>query len=127
MLKVANKNVKYCYEKALEASERASEAGTLTEREFYLDAEKRWLALGASFEYQERLTNFINELRNLPKTPFCRACSAYMRPKIMRCSQDGLAECDYECTRCGAKKTVIELDGNRHSSFVRTSPPIQLF
>jgi len=41
VLKVANKNVKYCYEKALEASERASEAGTLTEREFYLDAEKR--------------------------------------------------------------------------------------
>ena len=111
MLKAANKNVRYCYEKALVASDRASKAGTPTEREFYLNAEKRWLSLGVSYEYQERLTDFINALRTLPRTPFCRTCNVPMRPEGMRCRQNGLAECDFGCTRCGAKKTVIELDG----------------
>ena len=113
VLKAVSKNARYCYEKALEASERSSKAWTPAEREFYQNDETRWLTLGASFEYQERLAGFINELRNYLKAPFCRACTAKMRPKVMRCRQDGLAEFDYECARCGAKKTVVELDGNR--------------
>jgi hypothetical protein len=112
VLKVVNKNARYCYEKALEAANRASRARSQSEREFYQHDEARWIRLGASYEYQERLADFINELRNLAKTPFCRACGWNMWPKLMRCGQDGLAELDYECTRCGAKDTVIELDGN---------------
>ena len=111
MLRAANRNVRYCYERAFESNDRALKARTQTEREFYQNDEKRWLALGGSFEYQERLTDFMNELGNLLRAPFCRACGAKMRPKLMRCDQDGLAEVDYECARCGAEQTVIELDG----------------
>jgi len=123
VLKAANQNVKYCYEQALKASERASTAGMPAEQEFHLGDEKRWLTLAASFEYQERLIDFINELGALLKTPFCRVCSRSMRPKGMRGRQNGLAECDFECIRCGVKKTVIELDGERRS-FVKRCPPI---
>jgi len=61
-------NVQQCYEKARQAEHRAAQERDNPDRErFWLDANKQWLALAASSEYQARLSKFINELRSLLK------------------------------------------------------------
>jgi hypothetical protein len=42
----------------------ATNARTPDERRLYLDEEKRWLILAASYDYQEILKAFIEKLRS---------------------------------------------------------------
>ena len=71
MLRPANQNTRYCYEKALEAGQRVAAAREQEDREFWLERERHWLHLATSYDYQQRLSAFIAELRGLPKRPFC--------------------------------------------------------
>ena len=70
MLRVLSRNIKLCYQRALRAERLAAKARTPDERRFYLDEEKTWLALAASYDHQARLESFLQELRDLhiPKT-----------------------------------------------------------
>jgi hypothetical protein len=109
VLKAANQNVKYCYEQALQAEERAAQTRNPLDRQFWLDNEARWLALAASYEYQARLSDFIKEVRGFIKGPLCSACDLPMRPKRLVRSGNRLFEFQYECANCEAKETVSEL------------------
>jgi hypothetical protein len=64
MLRVFSRNAKKCYERARCAAQVATNARTPDERRLYLDEEKRWLILAASYDYQEILKAFIEKLRS---------------------------------------------------------------
>ena len=110
VLKASSQNVKYCNERALEAEERADASRNPEERRFYYDCEKRWLALAASYEYQERLSAFLQELRGFLKTPLCFACGLPMRPKRLVQTSQGLFEFQFKCANCETSRTALELD-----------------
>ena len=65
MLRAVSKNVNNCYERARRAERQAAKARTPDERRLYLDDEKSWLTLAASYDHQERLEAFLKELRSL--------------------------------------------------------------
>jgi hypothetical protein len=109
VLKAANQNVKLCFERALQAEERATQTRNPLDRQFWLDSEARWLALAASYEYQARLSDFIKEVRGFIKSPFCSTCDLPMRPKRLVHSGNGLFEFQYECANCETKETVSEI------------------
>jgi len=109
MLKAEHQRIKYCYEQALLAEERATQTRNPLDRQFWLDSEARWLALAASYEYQARLSDFIKEVRGFIKSPFCSTCDLPMRPKRLVHSGNGLFEFQYECANCETKETVSEI------------------
>jgi len=100
MLTAAKQNVKYCYEQALEAEERAADERNPNTRRFYLDSAKRWFGLAASLEYQERLEAFLKEFRTSIKRPLCPECSLLMRPNRLVQTGEGLFEIQFKCTSC---------------------------
>jgi len=110
MLRPANQNTRYCYEKALEAGQRAAAAREPGDREFWLERERHWFHLATSYDYQQRLSAFIAELRGLAQTAilFCREVP--MRAKWHRCRSDSLMEFDYECPACEATQTLVEIE-----------------
>ena len=83
MLKVANQRVKNCYEQALRAEERAAQERSSVRKRFWLDNQARWIALGASIEYEARLSDFIKELRRYIKT-LAVAPFSYLRNCLLR-------------------------------------------
>jgi|SRR5262245_4943099 len=109
MLQAANQDIRHCYERALEAEQRAANARNSEERRFYLDNEKRWLALAVSYEYQERLTAFLQELRGHVNAPLCPACGLPMRPKRLVQTAQRLFEFQFRCPSCGTTRTVSDL------------------
>jgi hypothetical protein len=113
MLKRTNQNVKFCYERAVTASQEAANARTPMDRNFWLDRERSWVGLATSHDYQERLAGFIQELRTLPRRPICPVCDVPMRAKQFRCRPDGLLEFYYECPACEAKKAVVEIEAEK--------------
>jgi len=115
MLKRTNQNVKFCYERAVTAAQEAANARTPMDRNFWLDRERTWISLAASYDYQERLAGFIQELRTLPRRPICPVCDVPTRVQQFRCRRDGLLEFDYECPACEAKKTVVEIEAEMPS------------
>ena len=110
MLKRTNQNARFCYERAIEAAQQAATARTPMDREFWLEREKQWIHLSASYNYQERLAAFNQGLRTLPKRPICSVCDLPMQAKRLQCRRTGLLEFDYECRACEAKQTVVEID-----------------
>jgi len=110
VLKASSQNVKYCYERALEAEARADASRNPEERIFYYNCEKRWLALAASYEYQERLAAFLQELRGFVKAPICSACGLPMRPKRLAQTGQGLFEFQFKCANCETSRTASGLD-----------------
>jgi len=64
MLRAVSEEVAHCYECARRAERLAANAHNSAERIFYLDEEKRWLALAESYEHQERLEVFLRELKH---------------------------------------------------------------
>jgi hypothetical protein len=110
VLKAANRNAKFCYERAVAAAQQAAKARRPVDKEFWSERETYWIHLAASYDYQERLAGFIQELRSLPRQPICSGCDLPMRVKRLRCRSDGLLQFDYQCTACETKRTVVEIE-----------------
>jgi len=51
-----------CHRRAAESAQSAKNAHNVSEREFYLDVERRWLYLANSYELTDRVTSVSNEL-----------------------------------------------------------------
>jgi hypothetical protein len=109
VLKAADKNAAYCYQKAHTAKARAAKALSAEVRKGCLETEARWLRRAASYEHAERLAGIVARLSAFPKMPFCPACDTPMRPNGVG-RRAGLMECHFECAACEAKKTIIEID-----------------
>jgi len=110
MLKRTNQNAKFCYERAATAAQQAANARTPIDRDFWLCRERSWIGLAASYDYQEMLAGFIQELRTLPGRPICSDCNVPMGVKRFQCRRDGILEFDYECPACEAKREIVEID-----------------
>src|SRR5262245_34937139 len=110
MLKPANQNAKYCYERALEAEQKAANAQNAADRDFWLEREKHWFHLATSYEFTERVAAFIQELRNLPKMPIYSVCDVPMRVKRLHARSAGSTEYHYECPACEATQRIVEID-----------------
>jgi len=107
VLRVSDPDVRRCYVNALGARERARKAKAPLDREFYLEAEKRWLRLAESFEYSARLSRFLEQPRNLPTRPICFACDVAMWLKKTDCV-GGQIGFRYECPVCEATEMVTQ-------------------
>ena len=59
MLSRLNQEVAHCYQRAHECAERAGASVNLEMREFYLEREKAWLALGRSYQVAKRISRQI--------------------------------------------------------------------
>src|SRR5262249_61263032 len=108
MLKPASQNTKFCYERARAAGQNAADARKPADQDFWLERERQWLNFATYYEYSERLTAFIGELRSIPKQPICSACDVLMRIRRLHCRSDGSTEYHYECAACEAKQTIVD-------------------
>ena len=77
VLQPANPKAKECYDRAADARQRALEERDPQRREEHLEAEQRWLKLAHSYEFTNRLGQFLDASRE-PKHPRCAACSVPM-------------------------------------------------
>jgi glycogen debranching enzyme len=111
VLKAAGRNAKFCYERAVAAAQQAASARHTFDKEFWSEREKYWIHLAASYDYQERLAAFIQELRSLPRQPICSGCDVPMRVKQLRSRRNGLLKFDYQCPACKTKQTIVEIGG----------------
>jgi hypothetical protein len=109
MLQATNQNVKYCYEQALVAEERAANARTSGDRTFFLDNAKKWFGLAASYEYQERLEAFLKEFRSSIKRPLCPTCNLPIRPNRLVQTSEGLFEFQFKCASCQTTRAASQL------------------
>jgi hypothetical protein len=105
VLKAANPNASYCYERALDARQRAVEADDALARDELLASEARWLKLAASYEFSERLNRFLSATRALPQHPVCSHCSVAMWLTEIQSSPRKI-EHIYECKVCGVKEVI---------------------
>ena len=62
MLQRTAKLVADCYQRAAESAQGARNAQNASDREFYLDMERRWMFLANSYEFTDRVTSMSNEL-----------------------------------------------------------------
>ena len=62
MLQRTAKLVADCCQRAAESAQRARNAQNASDREFYLDMERRWMFLANSYEFTDRVTSASNEL-----------------------------------------------------------------
>jgi hypothetical protein len=67
MLQKLSSEILECYDHADECRQRAKEAFTDGSRQDFLDMEQRWLSLAHSYEFAERLSNFVAPFRNRRK------------------------------------------------------------
>jgi|SRR5215813_13193585 len=109
MLKVANRNAKYCYKRALAARERALETKQPDDRIFYFEAEARWLKLAESYEFSLRTEQFIASHPASPQRPSCPACAVVM-PLAEVQTLRGAVNYRYECTDCGHNMHITVCD-----------------
>jgi hypothetical protein len=110
MLKPANQNAKYCYERSLAAGEKVANARNAADREFWLDRERQWLKFATYYEHSERLTAFIGGFRSTPKQPICVCCEVPMRIRQLHCHSNRSTEYSYECPACEAKQRIVHVD-----------------
>jgi hypothetical protein len=61
MLQRTAKLVADCYQRAAESAQGARNAQNASDREFYLDMERRWMFLANSYEFTNRVTSMSNE------------------------------------------------------------------
>ena len=64
MLENLSADIQECYRHALKARRRAETARNESEREDFLNMERRWLNLARSYEFTERLSSMTNEHAN---------------------------------------------------------------
>ncbi len=59
MLQHLSKEIRECYLRAEQSKRLAETAPTPAARKDYLDMEQRWLSFARSYEFAERLSNFV--------------------------------------------------------------------
>ena len=64
MLENLGAEIQECYRHALEARRKAEAARNESERDDFLNMERRWLSLARSYELSERLSRITNEHAN---------------------------------------------------------------
>jgi hypothetical protein len=67
MLQKLSSEILECYRHVDECRQRAKEAFTDAARQDFLDMEQRWLSLARSYEFAERLSNFVEPFRKRRK------------------------------------------------------------
>ena len=63
MLYGLSKQISHCYFRAAECRECAARCVSRSERQFYAEREQAWLTLARSYEFQERLSQMVKELK----------------------------------------------------------------
>jgi hypothetical protein len=67
MLQKLSSEILECHRHADECRQRSKAASTDPARQDFLDMEQRWLSLARSYEFAERLSNFVEPFRNRRK------------------------------------------------------------
>lgn len=99
MLKPANPLAKDCYERAFEARERGTKASDPAARHEFFESEARWLKLAQSYEFSDRLSQFLAG-HNLPNRPACPNCAVPMW--LVKIGHGPTTDrYQYECKACG--------------------------
>ena len=78
MLQNLSHEIRECLRRAEECKRLAEAAKTETGRADYLDMERRWLSLARSYEFAERLSDFIEPFRRRTRRPKSRAAAAVL-------------------------------------------------
>jgi|GEM_PF-813008 hypothetical protein len=108
MLKVANRNARYCYTRALAAKERALETKNPEDRVLYFEAEARWLKLAEGYDISARIDQFIAS-QPTPQRPSCPVCALAMPlTEVQVCR--GAIEYRYECKVCSYRMDFTRSD-----------------
>src|SRR5215468_8417998 len=89
-LKPVSRNIKLLL---LEAAYKADNARDTVDREFWLSRQSSWLHLATSYEYTDRVSDFLQEEDALPKTPFCSICDLPMRAIHVHGRSDASTDC----------------------------------
>jgi DNA-directed RNA polymerase subunit RPC12/RpoP len=120
MLYSLSKQISHCYFRAGECRERAARCVSPADRQFYIEREQSWLTLARSYEFQERISRMIKELKRYElrddfppeqslrtKPPQCPTCGVQMlfqarRPVKRMFVQDILSfeRALFVCTNC---------------------------
>jgi hypothetical protein len=64
MLQKLSEEIQECYRHADECRQRAEKAFTEKGRQEFIDMERRWLSLADSYEFAERLSNYVEPFRD---------------------------------------------------------------
>lgn len=107
MLKPVSPKAGQCYERALQAHERADAAIDSVARDEYLASETRWLKLAKSYESSERLSHLLKRPDVFPKHPECANCHVPMWLTEIHTSCERM-EYFFECKACEDKVTLTE-------------------
>ena len=110
MLKAASPNARHCYEQAAEARRRACATNDAPTRDDLLASEARWLKLAQSYEFSERLSEFLNRPVSLPEHPVCRGCGLAMWLIEIQ-SSGATVNYVYECKVCETKTVLADSKG----------------
>ncbi len=63
MLQLHRPKTRYAFEKAAQASDKARAATDADARRFWREVEVKWLQLAESYQFAERLTDYIDTVR----------------------------------------------------------------
>jgi predicted Ser/Thr protein kinase len=63
MLQLHPPKTRYAFEKAAQANAKARAATDADARRFWLEIEAKWLHLAESYQFVERLTNYVDTVR----------------------------------------------------------------
>jgi hypothetical protein len=105
-----SKQVAHCYRRAAECREFAAQSVRASDREFYQERERSWLALARSYEFSERLGRMIKEIerqqrRSAPPAP--RSSTALKLPICPTCRVEMLFQAPHLVTRMFVQATTI--------------------
>ena len=106
MLKPVSPKAGQCYERALQAHERADAATDPVARDGYL-ASETWLKLAQSYELSGRLSHFLKRPEIFPIHPACANCHVPMWLTEIHTSCERI-EYFFECKACEDKVTLTE-------------------
>jgi hypothetical protein len=110
LLRAANPDARHCYEQAAEARQRAFATSDAMVRDDLLASEARWLKLAQSYEFSERLSEFLNRPVSLPEHPVCRSCGLAMWLIEIQ-SSGATVNYVYECKVCETKTVLADSKG----------------
>jgi hypothetical protein len=107
VLKLVSPKAGQCYERALQAHERADAAIDPVARNNYPASETRWPKLAQSYEPSGRLSHFLKRPEIFPKHPECANCHVPMWLTEIHTSCERM-EYFFECKASEDKVTLTE-------------------